>query len=109
MDIKSILGINKIFKTARTDKKVQINKTDGIKKSDSVQLSGEAKRSAEVKKYISIVKNSSDIRHDKVKMAKEKLQRGDYSNPKILEQTAERLTEKFSIGDKILDSLGEEK
>ncbi len=84
-----------------------IEKTGSVKKSESVQISREAKRSAEVKKYINIVKNSSDVRADKVKMAKQKLKNGDYSRPEIFEKAAERLTQKFSIGDKILDSLGE--
>ena len=85
-----------------------LDKAEGVKKSDSVQISGEAKRTAEVRKYIDIVKSSSDIREDKVKMAKQKLKNGEYLKPEIYEKVAERLTQKFSIGDKILDSLGKE-
>ncbi len=108
MNIKSILGINKLLKITRLDKRSKTGKADSVKKGDSIQISGEAKRSAEVKKYIKIVKNSSDIRYDKVKMAKEKLKNGEYFRPAVIEKTAERLSQKFSIGDKILDSLGEE-
>ena len=107
MDIKSILGLNKIFKTAKLARKHNVEKAGKVKRSDSVQLSGEAKRSAEVKKYINIVKNSSDVRPEKVKMARQKLKNGDYSKPEVFEKITQRLTEKFSIGDKILDSLGD--
>lgn len=108
MDIKNILGINKLLKINKLSRKNVVDKTDGVKKSDSVQISREAKKSVEVKKYIDIVKNSSDIRPDKVKMAKERLKRGDYSKPEVFEKVAERLSQKFTIGDKILDSLGED-
>lgn len=108
MDIKSILGLNKIFKTAKLAGKSNVEKAGKVKKSDSVQISREAKRSAEVKRYINIVKSSSDVRPEKVKMARQKLKNGDYSKPEIFEKVAQRLTQKFSIGDKILDSLGEE-
>lgn len=108
MDIKNISGIKQILKIFKTDKKRNVEKAGTVKKSDSVEISREAKRSAEVKKYISIVKNSSDIRKEKVKLAKQKLKNGDYFKPEVYEKIAERLSEKFTIGDKILDSLGDE-
>ena len=51
MDIKSILGINKLLKIVRPAKKREISKSSSVKKKDSVQISSEAKRSDEVKKY----------------------------------------------------------
>lgn len=109
MDINNISGIKKVLKIFKTDKKRNIEKASSVKAKDSVEISREAKRSAEVKKYINIVKSSSDIRHEKVKMAKEKLKNGEYFKPEVYEKIAERLTEKITIGDKIIDSLGEDK
>ena len=108
MDIKNISGIKEVLKIFKTNKNKNIDKASKVKKSDSVEISREAKRSAEVKKYINIVKNSADTRQEKIRMAKEKIKNGDYFKPEIYEKIAERLTEKFTIGDKILDSLGDE-
>ncbi|MBU1078359.1 MAG: flagellar biosynthesis anti-sigma factor FlgM [Spirochaetes bacterium] len=109
MDIKNISGIKEVLNIFKANKNKNIDKASKVKKSDSVEISREAKRSAEVKKYINIVKNTSDIRQDKIKMAKEKIKNGDYFKPEVYEKIAEKLTKKFTIGDKILDSLGDDK
>lgn len=108
MDISNISGIKKVLKIFKTDKNKNIEKTQKTKKNDSVEISREAQRSAEVKKYISIVKNSSDVRKEKIEAAKQKLKNGEYSKPEVYEKIAGRLSDKFLIGDKILNSLGDD-
>jgi len=108
MDIKSIFGINKILKIRKTTKPQHIEKSEKVSRTDSVHISEEAKRTTEVKKYIKIVKNTADVRHDKVQKAKERLRNGEYNNPEVIRKIAERLSQKFMIGDKIIDSLGED-
>ncbi len=103
MDIKGIEGIKQIIHSQKTRK---IKNLKDIKRKDEVSLSEEAKRMAEFEKYKEIVKGVSDIREDKVRIAKEKLAQGKLITKEIIEAVAERLSEKFLIGDKILDKLG---
>jgi anti-sigma28 factor (negative regulator of flagellin synthesis) len=107
MDIKNISGINEINRVGKTDKTKGAARTEKTDRSDSIELSGEAKRSTEIKKYIDIVKSAPDIRTDKVKSAKEKLQNGEYDNIDIYNKLAENLKRKFEIEEKILNDLEE--
>lgn len=108
MDIKNITGMNEINKVHKTDKTKNIAKTDKTKRTDSVEISSKARRSVEVQKYIDIVKNSSDIRKDKIDSAKQKLKNGDYNKPEVYDKIAEKLMMNFKIGDKILNKLGDD-
>ncbi len=106
MNISNITGIGKIKEILKTDKTKKSENINNIKRSDKVQISKEAQQSAEVQKYVEIVKNSSDVRADRVAQAKEKLLNGELMSKESLEKVSERLAEKFEIGDKILKSLG---
>lgn len=105
MDIKGIKGIENIIQTQKLRK---VEKPKDIKRKDEVSFSSEAKRLAEFEKYREIVRDVSGIRADKVKIAKEKIAQGKLISKEVLEKVADRLAEKFMIGDKILENLGEE-
>ncbi len=108
MDIKNITGINEVNRVVKTDKTKEVSKTEKPNRSDSIDLSEQAKRTTELNKYIEIVKNSPDIRMDKVEAAKEKLQKGEYDGEEIYTKLTESLNKKFEIEDKILSDLEEE-
>ncbi|MDD5065574.1 MAG: flagellar biosynthesis anti-sigma factor FlgM [bacterium] len=107
MDIKNISGINEVNRVAKAEKAKNASRTEKTDRADSIELSNEAKRSTEIKKYIDIVKSAPDIRTDKVKSAKEKLENGEYDNIDIYAKLAENLKRKFEIEDKILKDLEE--
>lgn len=58
---------------------------------DGVSISDAAKQAAEVARVVQLSKSSSDIRAERVEAAREKLERGDYKNPEVVAQVAERL------------------
>ena len=90
MVIDKIGNINNIVETKKT-KSISGNKS--TKKSDSVQISSEGKKAAEVAKQTQIVKETADIRADKVKEIKEKIANGtyDFDNNEMLEMVADKI------------------
>lgn len=64
-----------------------------VKKNDSIQISSEGKKAAEMSKFSQIVKETPDIRVDRVNEIKEKIASGtyDFNNDKILEMVADRI------------------
>lgn len=58
---------------------------------DGVSISEAAKQAAEVARVVQLSRGSSDIRADRVEAARERLERGDYKNPEVVAQVAERL------------------
>ena len=85
--IDPVSKFNKTNKTDRIDKK---------EKADSINISEDAKNMAEVYKATEEVKNSPDIRLERIEDIKEKLKDPNYINQKVLE----------SVADKIMDSFG---
>lgn len=58
---------------------------------DGVVISPEAKAASEVTRLVDLASTQSDIRADKVAEAKEKIARGDFRDPAIVAQVAQRL------------------
>ena len=92
------MGIDKIQNVNFNNGYNKINKNKSLNKtssSDSVNISEEAINKAETSKIMDIVKNSPDIREDKVREAKENINNPDYINEAIAK----------SLADKIMDLL----
>ncbi|MFW5770607.1 MAG: flagellar biosynthesis anti-sigma factor FlgM [Spirochaetota bacterium] len=91
MVIDKIGNINNIVDTKNT-KPVSRNKS--IDKSDSVQISSEAKNAAEQAKISQIVKDTPDVRTEKVRDIKTRIAEGTYDkfdDNKVLEMVAEKI------------------
>ncbi len=91
MVIDKIGNINNIVDTKNT-KPVSRNKS--IDKSDSVQISSEAKSAAEQAKISQIVKDTPDVRAEKVRDIKARIAEGTYDkfdDNKVLEMVAEKI------------------
>lgn len=90
----TIDGINNINKTQSLSRLNKSTRLENNVAADSVQFSSEAKRNAETAKYIEIVKNSPDIRLDKVEAAKINLasyMKDSRIDPKVLDKMIDRL------------------
>lgn len=92
-DISKVSGIDKIVNTSQTKPSPKIDTSENM---DKVNLSDEAKRMADIQRTIDIVKNSPDVRLDKVAEAKKLIESGEFSNKDIIDQVA----------DKILKNMG---
>lgn len=58
---------------------------------DGVHISSEAQAAAEVARLVSLASGNDEVRMDKVEAARERIERGDYKNPDVVAQLAERL------------------
>lgn len=63
---------------------------------DGVSISAEAKAAADVARVVTLSSAQSDIRADKVAAARERIENGDFKNPEVVAQVAQRLM-KFLI------------
>lgn len=86
-----ISSIFQIFTNKVVNRKT-VNSTAEIKK-DSVDISNEAKIRAEVEKYKSIIKNTPDVRKEKIDQVKERLQSEYYNSKKVYEDIASKLSD----------------
>jgi negative regulator of flagellin synthesis FlgM len=91
MVIDKIGNINNIIEPKKSNPVTTAKET---KKKDSVQISSEAKNAAEVAKLSQVVKETSDIRVERVKEIKAMIAEGTYNfdNPEILEKVADKIT-----------------
>lgn len=95
MVIDKIGNINNITEPKSTK---SVSKAKETKKADSIQISSEAKIAAENARYVQIVKDTPDIRMEKVKDIKARIQDGSYNNfsdDKILEMVAEKIANRL--------------
>ena len=71
-----------------------VSKKRDIKKSDKVEISSEAKKAAETAKYTQIVKETPDIRRERVEAIKAQIKDGTYDkfvDNKVLEMVADKI------------------
>ncbi len=66
--------------------------SESAKVQDDVQISDTAQAAASASRLIKTADSESDVRADKVAEAKERLERGDYRNPDVVAQVAERIS-----------------
>lgn len=58
---------------------------------DGVSISDEAKAAADVARVVTLSSTQSDIRADKVAAARQRIENGDFKNPEVVAQVAQRL------------------
>ncbi|MBN2545489.1 MAG: flagellar biosynthesis anti-sigma factor FlgM [Spirochaetes bacterium] len=94
------MGIDKIGPINNYNRYEKINKKSPIDKStssDSVNISKEALNMAETNKIIEILNNTPDVRADKIKMLKEKINDPDYINETVTGAVADKLIDFFKL------------
>lgn len=91
MVIDKIGNVNNIVDPKSTR---NVSKEKATKKSDSLEISTEGKKAAEVSRYTQMVKETPDIRADRVREIKEQIKNGTYdkfNDNKVLEMVAEKI------------------
>jgi negative regulator of flagellin synthesis FlgM len=94
MAIDKIGPINNYNNLNKVNKTANLKKTDA---SDSVNISKEAAELAENNKILEIVKNTPDVRIDKINELKAKINDPDYINNAIKNGVADKIMESFGI------------
>jgi negative regulator of flagellin synthesis FlgM len=90
------MAIDKIGPINNYNEYKKINKKGPVKKSnlsDSVSISKEAMDMAETSKIMEIIKNTPDVRADKVNEIKAKINNPDYINDDIIDNVARKIIE----------------
>jgi negative regulator of flagellin synthesis FlgM len=90
MVIDKIGNINNIIEPKKSN---PVASTKETKKKDSIEISSEGKKAADASKIAQLVKDSSDLRMDRVQEIKERIASGSYNfdDPKVLDMVAERI------------------
>lgn len=90
MVIDKIGNINNI---AETKKNKPVSSKNETSRGDSIHISTEGKQAAETARNIQIIKETPDIRADRVKEIKAKIDNGtyDFDNKQILEMVADKI------------------
>ena len=94
MVIDKIGSMNKIIGPDNKQNQ-KVNKVSNKIGEDTVSISKEAQAAQEAAKTSNLVKNSADVRTDRVEEVKEKLARGDYDtvDAEILDRVADKIAE----------------
>ncbi|MFA5517764.1 MAG: flagellar biosynthesis anti-sigma factor FlgM [Spirochaetota bacterium] len=90
MVIDKIGNINNI---TETKKNKPVSGKNEASRGDSIHISSEGKQAAETARNIQIIKETPDIRADRVKEIKAKIDNGtyDFDNKQILEMVADKI------------------
>ena len=90
MVIEKIGNINNISETKKS--KPVTGKKEDIR-SDSIQISSEGKQAAETAKLAQVVKETPDVRMDRIREIKQKINDGtyDFNDNKMLEMVADKI------------------
>lgn len=94
MTIEGLGPIDSISKLKKNSKPEQPPKTA---QTDSVSVSSEAKNLAELYQVNEAVKNSADIRMDRVEEVKRKLEDPNYIDEKLIDLVADNIMKSFGI------------
>jgi negative regulator of flagellin synthesis FlgM len=90
MVIDKIGNINNIIEPKKSNPVASAKET---KKKDSIEISSEGKKAADASRVAQLVKESSDIRMDRVQEIKEQIANGTYNfdDPKMLDMVADKI------------------
>jgi negative regulator of flagellin synthesis FlgM len=90
MVIDKIGNINNIIEPKKSNPVASAKET---KKKDSIEISSEGKKAADASKVAQLVKETSDVRVDRIQEIKEQIANGTYNfdDPKMLDMVAERI------------------
>ncbi len=94
MTIEGLGPVDPVSKYNKTEKSEKPSKTQ---KNDSINVSAEAKNLGEIYKAAEGVKNSPDVRQDRIDEVKEKLKDPSYINDKVIESVAGKIMDMFEI------------
>jgi len=94
MDIKQIVGLDKIF---GLNKKKSVSSIDNKNIKDSINISDEAKLQAEINKYTEVIKKLPDIRTEKVEEIKRKLKDESYMSKAVYDSVSKKLSSFLEI------------
>ncbi|HOJ65045.1 MAG TPA: flagellar biosynthesis anti-sigma factor FlgM [Spirochaetota bacterium] len=94
MGIGEIGPINNYNDYKKIEKK---EKSKKIESSDSVEISKEALQKAEANRIMETIKNTPDVRADKIAEIKAKINDPDYINDSVLNTVADKILEMFKI------------
>lgn len=92
--IDKIGNVGKVFQTDRNKGAKPAQNGSGIG-SDSISISKEAVKAQEVAQATNLVRQSPDVRSDRVKEVREKLARGEYDNigKEMLDKVADKIAQ----------------
>ena len=79
------------------NKNKSVDKIKDRKISDSVNISKEAQKMTEISRVKEIVKNTPDIRPDKIEQAKKLISNPDFLSQQIAETIAEKIVDSFNL------------
>ena len=94
------MSVDKIGPVNNYNNYNKVNKSDPAKKvssSDSVDISKEALDKAENNRILEIVKNTPDVRIDRINEIKSKINNPDYVENAIKDGLADKIMESFGI------------
>ena len=94
MTIEGLGPVDPVSKYGKTNKSSKASKTE---KTDSINLSSEAKSMSEVYKAAESVKNTPDVRLDRIAEVKKKLEDPSYIDDKIVESVANSVMDVFGL------------
>lgn len=92
-----IRGIDPLRGVTQETKINKISRREGGGSSDEVEISEEARQLAEAAKIEEIVRQTPEIREDRVAEVKEKLERGEYNNEEVINVVAERIMKALGL------------
>ncbi len=90
MVIDKIGNINNIIEPKKSNPVASAKET---KKKDSIEISSEGMKAADASKVAQLVKETPDIRADRVREIKDQIANGSYNfdDPKVLDMVAEKI------------------
>lgn len=94
MTIEGLGPVDPVSKYNKTEKTTKPAKKE---KADSIDVSSEAKSMGELYKTTESVKQSPDVRADRVAEVKEKLKDPSYISDTVIDSVADKLMEMFDI------------
>ena len=94
MTIEGLGPIDSISKLKKNNKTAEPQQ---VQKSDSVDVSSEAKNLAELYKVNEAVKNSADVRLDRIAEIKRKLEDPNYIDDAVVDMVADNIMKSFGL------------
>ncbi|MGC8765238.1 MAG: flagellar biosynthesis anti-sigma factor FlgM [Brevinematia bacterium] len=97
MEIRGVDGIRGVDNNSRINRVTKKSDGEARNLSDSAEISTEAKQRLEEEKLNSIMKNTPDVREDRITEVREKLSRGDYNKEEVINVVAERIMKALGL------------
>ena len=77
---------------AKVREEKEKNLTQTTSSQDDVVISTEAQAAAQLTSTVKVASQTSDVRAEKVEAARERLARGEYKNPEVVAQVAQKIS-----------------